>query len=133
MEHKANESINHNTINTDETCSSQSISPDSLVSNWNYQKGLLQHIIDKTRARFLSSDKVNEFPQCTWFEEDDLLFDDTMTESSANVNNQCEVGDIDKLEETISKSLIELNEIVVRMISLTECEGKHQNSEKDEM
>lgn len=105
------------TTNIDTTTSS---STDNLVNDWNYQKDLLQHLVKITRQKFLNSDKVNEFPQCNWFEEDDLLFEDTMTECSVNVTDQHVVGDILKLEKTISESCTELNEIVARLISLSE-------------
>lgn len=95
-------------------------SPDNLVNNWNHQKDILQHLVKKTREIFMNSDKVNEFPQCTWFEEDDLLFEDTMSECSVNITDKHVVGDIQKLEKTISESCTELNEIVARLISLSE-------------
>lgn len=93
---------------------------ENLLSNWTYQIGILQHMVKKTREIFLHSDKVNEFPECNWFEEDDLLFNDTVQECSASVNDLYDVGDIQKFEKTISESLIELNEIVARLIRLTE-------------
>lgn len=108
---------NADPINIDKSSASTT---DSLVDNWSYQKGILKHIVKKTREKFLSSDKANEFPQCTWFEEDDLLFEDTMAECSANVNDQFFVGCLQQLETTISESCTELNEIVARLISLSE-------------
>lgn len=105
-------------INIDETNRGQSSSPDNLISNWNHQKDILQHMVKKAREKFLNSDKFNEFPECNWFEEDELLFEDTMMECTTNVSDQYD--DTKKLEETISESISELNDIVARLTSLTE-------------
>lgn len=110
-----------NQIYIDESSCGQSSSPaDNLIINWKHQIDILQHMFKKAREMFLNSDKVNEFPECNWFEEDDLLFEDTMTECAANVNDQYANADIKKLEETISESVTELNDIVARLTSLTE-------------
>lgn len=116
----------HNQINSTNNGSSEVTSGNGgsgslkeLVNEWNYRKGILQHLVNKARNDFANSDKVNEFPQCTWFEEDDLLFEDTMTECLTNVDNAYIVGDIDKLQKTTCESITGLNDIVVRLVNLT--------------
>lgn len=97
-----------------------SCSLEKLVNDWSYQKCILQHLVNKARNDFANSEKVNEFPQCNWFEEDDLLFEDTMTACLTNVDDAYIVGDIEKLRKTTSESITDLNEIVARLMNLTE-------------
>lgn len=89
-----------------------------LLNEWNFHRCQLEHSLDKARTQFVSSGKINEFPQCNWFEEEVLLFQDTMAESVAIINGQYSSGNELKMRNSVDLATQELSAIILRLQSL---------------